>query len=200
MNKSHTKTFTEFEEQEIIRLREEKMPIGAIALYMHCGQVRISRFLKERGMSVFQDKTSPRAGRPQDHRPIEISVPEMPNAGCKKEKPEMFFPGVPPQGRAAMTVYKRNIEKAIAICMKCSHQEKCLDYALQAEPIGIWGGTTEMEREYIRVKLGIECARETVLSKKNRKEKFLFRDSNLQWHFEAKYNSPIVKGRLSRRG
>lgn len=194
------KYFTDDEKQEIVRLREEKMPIGAIAIYLRCGQSRVSNFLKENGLPVFQDKNSPRAGRAQDHRPVEVNFPGLPNALCKTEKSEMFFPGSPPNGKSAKNAYLENIKRAIAVCTECPHQEACLDYALEAEPIGIWGGTTEMEREYIRHKLGINCVRDTVLSKNNRKEKFLFSDPNLQWNFEAKYNSPIVKKKLLKRG
>lgn len=35
---------------------------------------------------------------------------------------------------------------AKAICSKCPIRERCLDYAVQAKMKGIWGGTTEAER------------------------------------------------------
>ena len=83
--------------------------------------------------------------------------------------------------------------------MKCTHQEQCLDYALIAEPFGIWGGTTEMEREYIRVQLGIECLRELPLSRKNRKDKMMFSNSNLKSLHEEKFSSVAVRNRISQR-
>jgi hypothetical protein len=40
---------------------------------------------------------------------------------------------------------------------------ECLEYALVAEPYGVWGGATDAERQYLRQKYKIECVREVVI-------------------------------------
>lgn len=63
-------------------------------------------------------------------------------ARCLTEDPEMFFP----VGRGAV-VYVRQRE-AVAICRQCPVISECLQWALAGELVeGIWGGTTEDERE-----------------------------------------------------
>jgi WhiB family redox-sensing transcriptional regulator len=49
-----------------------------------------------------------------------------------------------PHGRAARI--------AVAICAECPVQAECLDHALAAGPhlLGIWGGTTTLQRDRIR--------------------------------------------------
>ena len=37
--------------------------------------------------------------------------------------------------------------RATEFCKKCKVIQGCLDYALRFEPLGIWGGTNEVERE-----------------------------------------------------
>lgn len=47
-------------------------------------------------------------------------------------------------------------KQAAKVCeLKCDVQTQCLDYALRAdERFGVWGGTTERERERIRKRKG----------------------------------------------
>lgn len=61
------------------------------------------------------------------------------DGSCRYVDPELFFPEGPPDGRA------------IAICAACPVKEKCFDDAM-ADPrrIGIWGGTTNADRDRIR--------------------------------------------------
>ena len=40
--------------------------------------------------------------------------------------------------------------RATEFCKKCKVIQGCLDYALRFEPLGIWGGTNEVEREVLR--------------------------------------------------
>jgi hypothetical protein len=40
--------------------------------------------------------------------------------------------------------------RALEFCKKCEVIQGCLDYALRFEPLGIWGGTNEVEREVLR--------------------------------------------------
>jgi hypothetical protein len=45
---------------------------------------------------------------------------------------------------------------ALRACHSCQNVSPCLDYALSWEEHGIWGGTTEAERRYIRRTRGIK--------------------------------------------
>lgn len=193
------KCFTDDESNEIIRLRGEGTSIDVIANILRVGRNRIVRLLKENGMDIYADKKSPRAGVAQDHKKINIPIPEFPNALCKSVESELFFPGIVPQARTTKMLYMDKIKQAIDICMECSHQEECLNYALKAEPFGIWGGTTEMEREYIRVQLDIECLRELPLSRKNRRDKMTFSNSKLESVHKEKFSSIAVQNRISQR-
>lgn len=193
------KCFTDDETNEIIRLREEGTSIDIVANILRVGRNRIVRFLKENGMDIYSEKKSPRAGVAQEHKKIDIPIPEFPNALCKSVESELFFPGIIPQARSTKILYLDKIKQAIDTCMKCTHQEQCLDYALRAEPFGIWGGTTEMEREYIRVQLDIECLRELPLSRKNRRDKMTFSNSNMQSFYKEQFSSIAVKNRISQR-
>lgn len=44
----------------------------------------------------------------------------------------------------------RGIDEAKAICRRCPVKVLCLDEAIRRNEHGIWGGTTEEEREKIR--------------------------------------------------
>lgn len=39
---------------------------------------------------------------------------------------------------------------AKAVCAVCPHKMECLAYAIETGQIGIWGGTTEMDRRKIK--------------------------------------------------
>lgn len=61
--------------------------------------------------------------------------------------PNIFFPEKDHLGQIAY---------AKAICAECSIREECLDLAITTrEEHGIWGGTTEKERETIRVQMAL---------------------------------------------
>jgi hypothetical protein len=46
-------------------------------------------------------------------------------------------------------------QSAKFICSKCSVLEGCLEYSLHFEPLGVWGGKNEVEREVLRRKKNI---------------------------------------------
>ena len=67
------------------------------------------------------------------------------DAACSTADPDLFFP-VSSSGPAL-----RQVAQAKAICARCRIQQACLGYALDAGPVqGIWGGTTEAERQLLR--------------------------------------------------
>ena len=63
-------------------------------------------------------------------------------ARCVGQDPELFFP-IGDKDEAA----KKIIDKAKAVCSKCTVVEECLSYSLETgQDSGIWGGMTENER------------------------------------------------------
>lgn len=40
---------------------------------------------------------------------------------------------------------------AKSICGSCTHKTECLEWAIDNERFGIWGGTTETQRQRLRV-------------------------------------------------
>lgn len=66
-------------------------------------------------------------------------------AACRTADPELFFP----VGSAGPMLPQ--IERAKRICRACPVQSDCLSWALRHSLIfGIWGGTTEDERQSVR--------------------------------------------------
>jgi WhiB family redox-sensing transcriptional regulator len=66
-------------------------------------------------------------------------------ARCLDEDPDLFFP-VGTTGPALM-----QIERAKAVCARCSVREVCLEWALSTcQDAGVWGGLDEEERRVIR--------------------------------------------------
>ncbi|WP_399894327.1 WhiB family transcriptional regulator [Streptomyces sp. BBFR51] len=68
-------------------------------------------------------------------------------ASCREGDPDLFFPiGSGSSGPSLI-----QIDEAKAVCQRCPVMDKCLNWAIGAEPVeGIWGGTTESERRAIR--------------------------------------------------
>jgi WhiB family redox-sensing transcriptional regulator len=46
----------------------------------------------------------------------------------------------------------REIQMAKRLCHSCTHKEECLEWGINNEAFGIWGGLTSKERQRIRVK------------------------------------------------
>jgi WhiB family redox-sensing transcriptional regulator len=65
-------------------------------------------------------------------------------AACRGPEAALFFPPSLPERRDERDARET---KAKEICMECSVQRDCLEFALRVrEPHGIWGGLTEAER------------------------------------------------------
>lgn len=62
---------------------------------------------------------------------------------CAQVDPELFFPE-----NAIEALH--NIKLVRPICTACAFRNPCLAYALKHKEIGIWGGTTEREREKLK--------------------------------------------------
>jgi WhiB family redox-sensing transcriptional regulator len=65
----------------------------------------------------------------------------MSEALCREIGGEIFFPADP-----------NNWREAKIACSMCPVQNECLEYALKENVLGIWGGTTERDRQAIRRK------------------------------------------------
>jgi WhiB family transcriptional regulator, redox-sensing transcriptional regulator len=67
-------------------------------------------------------------------------------AACTTVDPDLFFP----ISKSAAG----QVARAKAVCACCEIRQECLDYALDARSVeGIWGGTSEAERQLIRRRL-----------------------------------------------
>lgn len=75
-------------------------------------------------------------------------------ARCKEMDPDLFFP-VGTTGPALL-----QIEAAKAVCRSCTVRQQCLEFALASnQEYGVWGGTTEEERRYMRREATARAAR-----------------------------------------
>jgi len=60
---------------------------------------------------------------------------------CRTEDPELFY-----------AEDEQAVRQAVALCQSCPVMKQCLDYALDNEEFGVWGGATESERSRLRTK------------------------------------------------
>lgn len=64
-------------------------------------------------------------------------------AACRDVDPDLFFPIGPPNTGAGA----RQVARARAVCRRCPVAAACLRFALDTRQAdGVWGGTTEGER------------------------------------------------------
>lgn len=73
-------------------------------------------------------------------------------ASCRGTDIHLFYPDAQTSKRVGAVALQR---QAIAICETCEVKNPCLEYALRFEASGVWGGTTEVEREFLRIKRNI---------------------------------------------
>lgn len=67
------------------------------------------------------------------------------SAACRNLDPDLFFP----IGTAGPAVTE--VAEAKRVCLTCPVRTPCLDWALRHyQDFGIWGGTTEAERQALR--------------------------------------------------
>jgi len=67
---------------------------------------------------------------------------EFINPNCEGMETDYFFP--------ELREWDGNHQAAIRICQRCEYRIDCLDYALKNRVLGIWGGTSMLERNRIR--------------------------------------------------
>ena len=68
-----------------------------------------------------------------------MNIDWMAGARCTETDPELFHPG---QGESNAP--------ALLVCSRCEVREPCLEYALATRQSGIWGGTSEKQRQRMR--------------------------------------------------
>lgn len=66
------------------------------------------------------------------------------NATCREYDPELFFPA----GETGIHVLQAR--EAKAVCRRCPVMETCLNWAMETRQQGVWGGTTETDRDSLR--------------------------------------------------
>lgn len=70
-------------------------------------------------------------------------------AACRQAETDYWFPT---DGDDTKTM----CANAKAVCAKCTVREECLQWALDHESFGVWGGTTEKERILLRRRQNIK--------------------------------------------
>ena len=73
----------------------------------------------------------------------------MDQAACLGEDLNMFFPDTP----------NNHARAAKAICETCPVVDECLQWALDNNEQGVWGGLTDNQRKNLRRKLGMKPKR-----------------------------------------
>jgi len=68
---------------------------------------------------------------------------------CSQVDPEIWFP----------TARNQTGAMAKKLCLSCPWLEKCQNYAVQVDVVGIWGATNEKERSRMRKKQKIKVER-----------------------------------------
>jgi hypothetical protein len=161
--------FTADEQQVILQMRDDGMSVRSISAKLKCADRRVRLFLNykdEYNTSHFFSRFSrtSRTKRESESAPVfsdcDIPVPFFEDAPCRQFPTDWWFPrSYNDMNGMARATLRKNTQNAQRTCLTCKYQIACLDYALSAEPFGIWGGTTEAERVYIRNRARIECAR-----------------------------------------
>jgi hypothetical protein len=69
-----------------------------------------------------------------------LNAPSFPEAKCKDEDPDFFFP-------VSQVELENRIHRLKEICRGCIHQAPCRDFSIEnEEEHGFWGGLTPAER------------------------------------------------------
>lgn len=82
---------------------------------------------------------------------------DMKDARCRDAEPETFFVGDP-----------ERVAEAKAYCADCPIRVECLTMALKEKLDGVWGGTTQYEREHTNMRRLVHQARIPTRSRRTR--------------------------------
>lgn len=76
---------------------------------------------------------------------------------CATSFPDAFFSDDPLDGALVRRGRYTHELAAKKICFGCDYRQRCLEYALRHKNLeGIWGGTTEYQRDKIRRGVAVE--------------------------------------------
>jgi WhiB family redox-sensing transcriptional regulator len=80
------------------------------------------------------------------------------DAACSQTDPEIFFPMEieDSSGNIISSTYA-HLKAAKEICSSCPLVTSCLAYALKHDELGVWGGTTESQRKYMKRYAGVRA-------------------------------------------
>lgn len=67
---------------------------------------------------------------------------------CQEMDPDLFFESEDKNSYLQLRLVKQ-------VCFNCPSQQTCLDYAVQHDVHGVWGGTTQHERRTYQRRNGI---------------------------------------------
>lgn len=93
--------------------------------------------------------------RTKPRLPSYLEIPKFILEGtpaCSSVDPELFYPQEIEVTKTKVVSKYINAGAAKKICGDCSLKLKCLEYALNNDEIGIWGGTTEYQRDELKGK------------------------------------------------
>lgn len=78
-------------------------------------------------------------------------LPNLPGAACRATPdPEVFFPAT--SGGRPSKWEQLLWDEAAEMCSHCPVRVQCLEWALEHDELGIWGGTTDEQRRRMRRK------------------------------------------------
>lgn len=75
---------------------------------------------------------------------------------CKGQDIAIFYPSYGKRYMFNGASHGKQVATAKAMCESCKVIKGCLEYSLHFEPLGVWGGKTEIEREVLRRQKGIQ--------------------------------------------
>ena len=65
---------------------------------------------------------------------------------CSETDPDMFFTEQDDED------YQRNTTMAKTVCGRCVYKVECLEWAMESREMGVWGGTSDLDRRQLRRK------------------------------------------------
>lgn len=112
------------------------------------------------------------------------TAPLPPRGGeCEGKDTSWWFPGF-----GANKAERINNDHAIRMCRQCPVRLNCLQYALEWEAFGIWGGFTERQRDFIRKRKGILQQRKSLAnSRADRSYDRSFTNDDKRWLIKNGY-------------
>lgn len=119
-------------------------------------------------------------------RSLASCLPVFEKALCKNiADKEFFFPRVPKMGRArkrnkAWLEFVQHQEDIRQFCARCPEQRACLDYAIEFNEQGYWGGMSASERERFSGKSEQRAAR-ALLRNENAKRIARYHANDHSW-------------------